>query len=97
MSTERLYHVLVAPRVTEKTVSASEKANQYVFKVVKNATKQEIKEAVENFFEVKVDKGRTINMAGKQKNFARCSGQRNVWKKAYVSLAEGFSLDAAAE
>ena len=50
MSIERLYHVLVAPRVTEKTVAAAEKANQYVFKVAKTATKQEIKSAVETLF-----------------------------------------------
>ncbi|SDZ76751.1 MAG: 50S ribosomal protein L23 [Candidatus Thiothrix putei] len=97
MSMERLYHVLVAPRVTEKTVRASEKANQYVFKVAKTATKQEIKDAVETLFEVKVDQVRTINVKGKQKNFGRRSGHRNDWKKAYVSLSEGFSLDAAAE
>jgi large subunit ribosomal protein L23 len=97
MSIERLYHVLIAPRVTEKTVAAAEKANQYVFKVAKTATKQEIKDAVEALFEVKVDKVRTINMKGKQKNFGRRGGHRNDWKKAYVSLAEGFSLDAAAE
>ncbi|MBU1724957.1 MAG: 50S ribosomal protein L23 [Gammaproteobacteria bacterium] len=97
MSQERLYHVLVAPRVTEKTVAAAEAGNQYVFKVAKNATKQEIKGAVEALFEVKVDKVRTINMKGKRKNFGRRGGQRNDWKKAYVSLAEGFSLDAAAE
>ncbi len=97
MSTERLYSVLVAPRVTEKTVSASEKANQYVFKVAKNATKNEIKQAIEALFEVKVEQVRTLNVKGKQKNFARRSGKRSDWKKAYVSLAEGFSLDAAAE
>lgn len=97
MSVERLYHILVAPRVTEKTVTAVEKANQYVFKVAKTATKHEIKEAVEALFEVKVDAVRTINMKGKRKNFGRRSGQRNDWKKAYVSLAEGFSLDATAE
>lgn len=97
MSAERLYHVLVAPRVTEKSVMAAEKANQYVFQVAKNATKQEIKDAVENLFEVKVDGVRTVNMNGKQKNFGRRRGKRNDWKKAYVSLAEGFSLDAAAE
>ena len=97
MSAERLYHILVAPRVTEKTVASAEKSNQYVFKVAKTATKQEIKEAVETLFEVKVDKVRTINMKGKQKNFGRRGGQRNDWKKAYISLSEGFSLDAAAE
>lgn len=97
MSQERLYHILVAPRVTEKTVAAAESANQYVFQVAKNATKQEIKDAVEALFEVKVDQVCTINVKGKQKNFGRRRGQRSDWKKAYVSLAEGFSLDAAAE
>ncbi|UOG93297.1 MAG: 50S ribosomal protein L23 [Candidatus Thiothrix sulfatifontis] len=97
MSMERLYHVLVAPRVTEKTVRATEKANQYVFKVAKTATKQEIKDAVETLFEVKVDQVRTINVKGKQKNFGRRAGHRSDWKKAYVSLSEGFSLDAAVE
>jgi len=97
MSQERLYHILLAPRVTEKSVALAEAANQYVFKVVKTATKQEVKEAVEALFEVKVEQVRTVNVKGKQKNFSRRSGQRSDWKKAYISLAEGHSLDAAAE
>lgn len=97
MSAERLYHVLLAPRVTEKSVRTAEQANQYVFKVAKDATKQEIKDAVELMFEVKVRQVRTLNVKGKRKNFGRRSGQRSDWKKAYVSLSEGFSLDAATE
>ncbi|WP_298610298.1 50S ribosomal protein L23 [uncultured Thiothrix sp.] len=97
MSQERLYKVLLAPRMTEKSVAATESANQYVFKVAKNATKEDIKEAVQLLFEVAVDQVRTVNVKGKQKNFGRRAGQRSDWKKAYVRLAEGQSLDASAE
>lgn len=97
MSQERLYKVLLAPRMTEKSVAATESANQYVFKVAKNATKEDIKEAVQLLFEVEVDQVRTVNVKGKQKNFGRRAGQRSDWKKAYVRLAEGQSLDASAE
>ncbi|HMT94388.1 50S ribosomal protein L23 [uncultured Thiothrix sp.] len=97
MSQERLYKVLLAPRMTEKSVAATESANQYVFKVAKNATKEDIKEAVQLLFEVVVDQVRTVNVKGKQKNFGRRAGQRSDWKKAYVRLAEGQSLDASAE
>lgn len=97
MSQERLYKVLLAPRMTEKSVAATESANQYVFKVAKTATKEDIKEAVQLLFEVAVDQVRTVNVKGKQKNFGRRAGQRSDWKKAYVRLAEGQSLDASAE
>jgi large subunit ribosomal protein L23 len=97
MSQERLYKVLLAPRMTEKSVAATESANQYVFKVAKNATKEDIKAAVQLLFEVAVDQVRTVNVKGKQKNFGRRAGQRSDWKKAYVRLAEGQSLDASAE
>jgi large subunit ribosomal protein L23 len=83
--------------MTEKSVAATESANQYVFKVAKNATKEDIKEAVQLLFEVVVDQVRTVNVKGKQKNFGRRAGQRSDWKKAYVRLAEGQSLDASAE
>ncbi|PIE00202.1 MAG: 50S ribosomal protein L23 [Thiothrix nivea] len=97
MNQNQLYQVLLAPRMTEKTVLLAESSNQYVFKVAKTATKQEIKQAVETLFEVKVDRVRTVNMKGKQKNFSRRAGKRNDWKKAYIRLAEGQSLDASAE
>lgn len=97
MSQERLYKVLLAPRMTEKSVAATESANQYVFKVAKNATKEDIKAAVQLLFEVAVDQVRTVNVKGKQKNFGRRAGQRSDWKKAYVRLAEGQSLDTSAE
>nr|CAA6829526.1 MAG: LSU ribosomal protein L23p (L23Ae) [uncultured Thiotrichaceae bacterium] len=97
MNQDHLYQVLLAPRMTEKTVMVSESSNQYVFKVATTATKKDIKQAVETLFEVKVDRVQTANMKGKQKNFSRRSGKRSDWKKAYIRLAEGQSLDASAE
>ncbi|PID48839.1 MAG: 50S ribosomal protein L23 [Proteobacteria bacterium] len=97
MNQDYLYKVLLAPRMTEKTVMASESANQYVFKVAKTASKQDIKEAVQMLFEVQVDQVRTVNVKGKRKSFGRRAGQRSDWKKAYVRLAEGHSLDASTE
>lgn len=97
MNQNHLYQVLLAPRMTEKSVFLAESSNQYVFKVAKTASKQEIKQAVETLFEVKVDRVQTVNMKGKQKNFSRRVGKRNDWKKAYIRLAEGQSLDASAE
>lgn len=97
MNQDHLYQVLLAPRMTEKSVMLGESSNQYVFKVAKTATKQDIKRAVEALFEVKVDQVKTVNMKGKQKNFSRRTGKRNDWKKAYIRLAEGQSLDASAE
>ena len=97
MSQDSLYQVLLAPRMTEKTVLMAEQANQYVFKVAKAATKNQVKAAVETLFEVKVDQIRTVNVKGKQKNFGRRAGKRSDWKKAYIRLAEGQSLDASAE
>ena len=97
MNQDHLYQVLLAPRMTEKTVLAAESSNQYVFKVAKTASKSDIKNAVQTLFEVKVDRVQTANVKGKQKNFSRRSGQRSDWKKAYIRLAEGHSLDASAE
>ncbi|MEN9433849.1 MAG: ribosomal protein [Pseudomonadota bacterium] len=94
---ERLYKVLLAPRVTEKSVGLAEGSNQYVFKVAKDATKSEVKAAVEKLFEVVVTDVKTLNVKGKSKNFGRRAGKRSDWKKAYISLAEGHSLAAAAE
>lgn len=93
----RLYQVLLAPRVTEKSVGMAENANQYVFKVATDATKAEVKAAVETLFEVSVEDVKTLNMKGKRKNFGRRAGKRSDWKKAYIRLAEGHSLEASAE
>jgi len=90
---EQLYKVLLSPHVSEKTTRVGEAANQYTFKVAKTASKQQIKEAVEALFDVNVLQVRTVNMKGKSKTFRFRSGKRSDWKKAYVSLAEGQSID----
>ena len=91
----RLAQVLVAPIVSEKATSAAEKNNQVLFKVLRDATKPEIKAAVELMFEVKVDTVRVVNVAGKAKRFGGRPGKRSDFKKAYVSLAEGQTIDFA--
>ncbi len=97
MSQERLYHVVYGPHVTEKTVTQSELSNMHTFKVSVDSTKREIKQAVEMLFEVKVADVRTVSVKGKQKNFGKRAGKRKDWKKAYVRLAEGQTLDVTAE
>jgi len=94
-SKERLMTVLVAPHVSEKGALAAEKNNQIVFRVLRDSTKPEIKAAVELMFEVKVDSVRVVNVAGKAKRFGGRPGKRSDWKKAYVSLAEGQTIDFA--
>jgi large subunit ribosomal protein L23 len=86
--------VLLAPHVSEKSTVLAEADNQFVFKVVKDATKQEVKDAVELMFEVKVESVRVVNMKGKTKGrFQGRGGRRPDWKKAYVALAEGQDID----
>jgi large subunit ribosomal protein L23 len=92
---ERLMTVLLAPHVSEKSAIAAEKANQIVFRVRRDSTKPEIKAAVELMFEVKVDAVRVVNVAGKAKRFGGRPGRRSDFKKAYVSLAEGQTIDFA--
>jgi large subunit ribosomal protein L23 len=89
---ERLYEVLRAPVVTEKATMASEH-NQVVFQVPLDATKFEIKAAVENLFKVKVEAVNTLRVKGKTKRFRGRLGKRNDFKKAMVRLAEGQSID----
>ncbi len=95
MSEERLYKVILAPVVSEKTTRVAELANQVVFKVIKDANKTEVKAAVEKMFDVKVEQVRLLNMKGKTKRTRFGLGRRNDWKKAYVSLAEGQEIDFA--
>ena len=94
-SKERLMQVLVAPHVSEKGARVAEQGNQIVFRVARDATKPEIKAAVELMFEVKVDAVRVVNVAGKTKRFGGRPGRRSDFKKAYVSLAEGQTIDFA--
>ncbi len=89
---ERILTVLEGPHLSEKSHIAAEN-NQAVFKVRTDATKREIKEAVELLFEVSVENVTVMNYQGKQKRHGQTSGRRASWKKAYVRLAEGSSID----
>jgi large subunit ribosomal protein L23 len=93
MNQERLMKVLLEPRVSEKTMKLNSTLNQVTFRVLPDATKLEIKGAVELLFNVKVDAVRVVNVKGKVKRFGRRLGKRSDWKKAYVSLMSGFSID----
>ncbi len=90
---ERLLKVLKAPHISEKATNNAEKTNTIVFKVALDANKVEIANAVSELFEVKVDSVRTVVVKGKAKRRGNKIGQRSDWKKAYVTLAEGQSLD----
>ena len=92
---ERLLSVLKAPHVSEKATNNAEKSNTIVFKVALDANKVEIANAVEQLFEVKVDSVRTVVVKGKTKRRGAKMGRRSDWKKAYVTLQEGQSLDFA--
>ena len=85
--------VILAPLVTEKGTLVNEQGNQVLFKVSPDANKIEIQRAVEEFFKVKVAKVRTVRLLGKKRRVGRSMGQRPSWKKAYVTLAEGHSID----
>ncbi|AUX62398.1 50S ribosomal protein L23 [Simonsiella muelleri ATCC 29453] len=96
MNQERLLKVILAPVVSEKSNMLAEKRNQMVFKVLKDATKIEIKAAVEQLFNVQVASVTTTTTKGKTKRFGRTIGRRSDVKKAYVSLAAGQELDLEA-
>ncbi len=95
MNDKRLYKIILGTLNTEKSVRAADKNQQVVFRVVKDATKTELKEAIEKLFSVKVDSVQTVNVGGKQKQFRQMSGERSSWKKAYVRLAEGHDINIA--
>jgi len=96
MNEERVFRILTAPHVSEKAAIAGEESNQHVFKVAVDAKKEEIKAAVEQLFNVKVAKVRTVNVKGKSKRHGARMGKRSDWKKAYVSLEQGHEIDLAA-
>ncbi|SSY70509.1 50S ribosomal protein L23 [Alysiella crassa] len=96
MNQERLMKVILAPIVSEKSNMLAEKRNQMVFKVLKDATKTEIKAAVELLFNVQVASVMTTTTKGKTKRFGRTLGRRSDVKKAYVSLVAGQELDLEA-
>jgi large subunit ribosomal protein L23 len=83
--------------VTEKTSLAMQNSNQYVFRVQRQATKVDIKQAVELMFDVKVKGVQVLNEPGKTRRFGRMQGRTQDWKKAYVSLAQGQTIDYEAK
>jgi large subunit ribosomal protein L23 len=93
----RLAQVLVAPIVSEKATMIAEKQNQVLFKVLRDATKPEIKAAVELMFKVEVESVQTVTQKGKVKRFGRSIGRRDHVKKAYVSLKAGQELNFSGE
>lgn len=93
MNQERLYKIILAPVVSEKTSRIGDQHRQYAFKVVDDATKDEIKAAVEELFKVTVLGVQTCNVKGKKKFFRQKLGSRKSWKKAYVTLKEGDEIN----
>ena len=95
-SQERLMNVLIAPQISEKATYVAEKNEQVIFRVVTDATKPEIKAAVEMMFKVNVNSVQVACVKGKVKRSGRVIGHRNDWKKAYVCLAAGQEINFAA-
>ena len=93
MKQERLMKILLAPHVSEKSATAADSGEQVVFKVAVDATKPEIKQAVELMFNVKVRNVTTLNVKGKRKRFGTLQGRRSDWKKAYVALEPGQEIE----
>lgn len=93
----RLMQVLLAPIVSEKSTMLMEKRNQYMFYVLQDATKEEIKAAVELLYEVEVESVQVLNQKGKTKRFGRTIGRRNHTRKAFVGLKEGQNMVEVAQ
>jgi large subunit ribosomal protein L23 len=92
-SKDYLAGVVIAPHVSEKSARVATEGGQYVFRVRRDATKPDIRAAVEFLFEVKVSTVNVVNQAGKVKRFGRSTGRRQDWKKAYVRLVEGQQIE----
>lgn len=88
-----LFQIIKKPLITEKTSLAKDESNMVAFVVDRSATKIEIKQAVEKFFKTEVRNVNTVTVAGKRKRFGKREGKRANWKKAYVTLKEGCSVD----
>ena len=93
MNVERMHQILLRPVISEKSTNAAEANRQVVFEVLENATKAEVREAVEKLFNVSVIAVQVLNVRGKIKRFGKTPGKRNNWKKAYVRLAVGDDID----
>ena len=88
-----VFDVLRAPKMSEKTLSLKEEANQFAFEVDKRSNKIQIKESIEKSFKVSVLKVRTMNVRGKKKRLGRYQGLKSSWKKAIVTLKEGDTIE----
>ena len=97
MNEIKILSILRAPRVSEKTARIQEQSNQYVFEVATTATKADVKSAVESLFNVKVEAVNVLNVKGKSKTFRQRAGRRGDWRKAYVRLADGQTIDVMAK
>ena len=95
MNKERVMKVLLAPHISEKSTVVADQNRQFVFKVLKDASKAEVKQAVEHLFSVEVQAVRVCNARGKVKRFGQMLGRRAGSKKAYVTLKPGFDIDYA--
>ena len=93
MKKEQLMNVLLAPHITEKTSLAMQNHNQYTFRVRRDATKTDVRKAVELMFDVKVAGVQVVNEPGKARRFGKTVGRTQDWKKAYVSLQSGQTID----
>ncbi|MBE2260565.1 MAG: 50S ribosomal protein L23 [Candidatus Accumulibacter sp.] len=93
MNQERLMQVLLAPQISEKATFVADKHEQVIFRVVADATKPEVKGAVELLFKVTVKSVQIANVKGKHKKFGRVMGRRKSWKKAYVCLNAGQEIN----
>lgn len=96
MNQERLMNILLAPQISEKATYVADKNEQVIFRVVTDATKPEIKAAVELMFKVNVNSVQVSIVKGKKKRFGKFMGARKNWKKAYVCLAPGQEINFAA-
>ena len=90
---QRLMRILLKPHLSEKGSLISEKSKQFIFEVTSDANKQEVKQAVEMLFNVHVNSVQICNAKSKTKRFKQILGRRKAWKKAYVTLKEGFDID----
>ena len=97
MSLEKLYKTILSPHISEKSASISGNSSQYVFKVVRTATRLDIAKAVAKVFKVKVASVRVCNMKPKQKRHGKVMGRTKAWKKAYVTLAAGEHIEFASQ
>lgn len=95
MKQERLMNVILRPYMSEKASIGTEKRQEYVFEVIRNATKPDVKKAVELLFKTKVDSVRIVNVKTKPRRFGQIQGKSKAWKKAYVKLEAGQAIDFA--